>query len=44
MNILIVSTSDNRGGAAIAAYRLMNALKSEGVNIKMAVIDKRSNN
>ena len=44
MNVLIVSTSDNRGGAAIAAYRLMNALKSEGVNIKMAVIDKRSNN
>lgn len=44
MNILIISKSDIHGGAAIAAYRLMNALKSEGENVKMAVIDKRSDN
>lgn len=44
MNILIISKSDIQGGAAIAAYRLMSALKSEGENVKMAVIDKRSNN
>ncbi len=44
MNILIVSTSDIRGGAAIAAYRLMNALKSSGKNVKMLVCEKLSNN
>lgn len=44
MNILIISKSDIQGGAAIAAYRLMSALKSEGENIKMAVIDKKSDN
>ena len=42
MNILIISTSDLRGGAAIAAYRLMNALKAEGENVKMAVSEKLS--
>ena len=44
MNILIISTSDTGGGAAIAAFRLMSALKSEGENVKMVVREKRSDN
>lgn len=42
MNILIVSTSDLYGGAAVAAFRLMKALRSRGENAKMIVRDKRS--
>jgi len=42
MNILIVSTSDIHGGAAIASFRLMNALLSQGEKVKMLVRDKRS--
>ena len=44
MNILIISKSDIHGGGAIAAYRLMSALKSEGENVRMAVINKKSGN
>lgn len=44
MNILIVSTSDIHGGAAIAAYRLMNALHASGENVKMMARDKFSDN
>lgn len=44
MNILMISKSDVHGGAAIAAYRLMYALNSEGENAKMLVCDKRSDN
>ena len=43
-NILIISTSDTGGGAAIAAYRLMSALNSEGENVKMVVREKLSDN
>lgn len=42
MNILIVNTSDIHGGAAMAAYRLMEALHAGGENVKMLVRDKRS--
>lgn len=42
MNVLIISTSDIHGGAAIAAFRLMNALRAKGVAAKMLVRDKRS--
>lgn len=42
MNILIVNTSDMYGGAAIAAFRLMNALLREGEHVKMLVRDKQS--
>jgi len=42
MNILIISTSDIHGGAAMAAYRLMEALHAGGENVKMLVRDKRS--
>ena len=43
MKVLIVSTSDLQGGAAIAAFRLMDALNArEGVSARMVVRDKRS--
>lgn len=42
MNILIVSTSDIYGGAAVAAFRLMHALRSCGDNVTMIVRDKQS--
>lgn len=44
MNVLIINTSDINGGAAIAAYRLLDALKSSGVNAQMVVRDKLSDN
>lgn len=44
MQVLIISTSDIHGGAAIAAYRLMNALNTYGVEARMLVRDKYSNN
>ncbi len=44
MKVLIISTSDIHGGAAIAAFRLMNALQTNGVNAQMLVKDKRTNN
>jgi glycosyltransferase involved in cell wall biosynthesis len=44
MNILIISTSDLHGGAAIAAYRLLNALHAQGEHVKMLVRDKFSDN
>ena len=43
MNVLIVSTSDIHGGAAIAAFRLMNALRGKGVAAEMLVRGKYSN-
>ena len=42
MRVLIVNTSENIGGAAIAANRLMEALKNNGVKAKMLVRDKRT--
>ncbi len=42
MNVTILSTSDKRGGAAIAAFRLFKALKTSGFDIKMLVRDKLS--
>ncbi len=42
MRILIVSTSEQTGGAAIAAKRLMEALNNSGVKAKMLVRDKES--
>ena len=41
MRVLIINTSENIGGAAIAANRLMEALKNNGVKAKMLVRDKR---
>lgn len=44
MNVLIVSTHDQQGGAAIAAYRLLEALNMNGVSACMLTIDKQSDN
>lgn len=40
MNVLIINTSENTGGAAVAANRLKNALNMVGVKAKMLVRDK----
>lgn len=42
MRVLIVNTSERTGGAAIAANRLMEALKNNGVKAKMLVRDKQT--
>lgn len=42
MNVLIVNTSDKTGGAAIAANRLMDALQSHGMKVRMLVRDKQT--
>lgn len=42
MRVLIVSTSEKKGGAAVAAKRLMEALINNGVKAKMLVRDKQS--
>ena len=42
MRVLIINTSDRMGGAAIAAYRLMDALKNNGIKAKMLVRDKQT--
>ena len=42
MRVLIVNTSERTGGAAIAANRLMEALKNNGVKAKMLVRDKET--
>ena len=40
MRILIVNTSENVGGAAVAANRLMEALNNNGVKARMLVMKK----
>lgn len=42
MRVLIINTSERTGGAAIAASRLMDALKDSGIKAKMLVRDKQS--
>lgn len=42
MRVLIINTSERTGGAAIAANRLMEALKNNGINAKMLVRDKQT--
>ena len=44
MNILIISTHDQQGGAAIAAYRLLEALNKSGTKASMLVLNKKSKN
>ena len=44
MRVLIVNTSENTGGAAVAANRLMDALNNNGVKAKMLVRDKSTEN
>ena len=43
MRVLIINTSERIGGAAIAANRLMEALKNNGIKAKMLVRDKQTN-
>ena len=42
MKVLILNTSERTGGAAVAANRLMHALCKQGVEAKMLVRDKLS--
>ena len=42
MRVLIINTSERRGGAAIAANRLMESLKNRGIKAKMLVRDKQT--
>ena len=42
MRILLINTSERIGGPAIAAYRLMEALKNNGIKAKMLVRDKNT--
>ena len=44
MRVLLVNTSEKVGGAAIACNRLMNALNRHGVEAKMYVRDKQTDN
>ena len=43
MKILIVNTSELTGGAAVAANRLMEALRNNGAEVTMMVREKKSN-
>lgn len=42
MKAVIVSKSDLTGGAAVVSFRLMNALRDQGVDARMLVAEKRS--
>lgn len=44
MKILLVNTSERIGGAAVATFRLMEALNNNGEKAKMLVRDKQSDN
>lgn len=40
MKIALVNRSDSTGGAAVVTYRLMQALRAEGVDARMLVLEK----
>lgn len=42
MRVVIINTSERIGGAAIAARRLMESLKNNGIKVKMLVRDKQT--
>ena len=44
MKVLHINTTDITGGAGIAAFRLHNALRKEGIESFMLVQSKRSDN
>ncbi|KAA6344167.1 N N'-diacetylbacillosaminyl-diphospho-undecaprenol alpha-1 3-N-acetylgalactosaminyltransferase [termite gut metagenome] len=44
MRVLLINTSEKIGGAAVAATRLMEALKNNGVKAKLLVRDKQTDN
>ena len=42
MRVLIVNTSERKGGAAVAAHRLTEALINNGIKAKMLVMEKQT--
>ena len=44
MKVLLLNTSERTGGAAVASNRLMRALQKQGIEVKMLVRDKQTNN
>ena len=42
MRVLIINTAERIGGAAIAASRLMDALRNNGIKAKMLVRNKQT--
>lgn len=40
MKVVIINKSDSTGGAAVVSFRLMNALRAEGVDARMLVAEK----
>ncbi len=44
MKIVLISHSDMLGGASVVTFRLMNALRREGVDARMLVLTKASDN
>ena len=42
MRVLIINTTERKGGPAIAAFRLIEALKNNGIKAKMLVRDKET--
>ena len=43
MKVVLINRSDMKGGAAIVSLRLVHALQGAGVDARMLVIDKQSN-
>ncbi|MDP4269556.1 MAG: glycosyltransferase family 4 protein [Bacteroidota bacterium] len=44
MKLLLINTSEQKGGAAVACKRLMKALSGAGMEVKMLVRDKTTDN
>ena len=44
MKIVVINHSDVKGGAALVSLRLVNALNEAGVDARMLVTDKQSDN
>lgn len=42
MKVLLLSTNDILGGAAVVTYRLMHALRGEGVDARMLVANRQT--
>ena len=40
MKVAIINKSDSHGGAAVVSLRLAHALRDEGIDVKMLVVDK----
>ncbi len=42
MKIALICKSDSTGGAAVVTFRLMNALRANGMDARMIVTEKKS--